>query len=174
MEAKTSYKRLPGGRLFIFGFSRASAWLGPDHLLYVTTSGYTEEYKRFYYRDIQAIVMRKTKMAMVWTAILSGIWLLVLGGFLFLWRIWNFGDALILSLFFCFPVLALLLLHIIRGAMCKCTIQTAVQTEQLSSFTRVRASRKAIHLIKERIDQAQGQLPDDMIQAVIPEAIHEA
>jgi len=174
MEDRVPYKRLPGGRLLIFGLSRATVWLGPDHLLYVITSGYTEEYKRFYYRDIQAIVMRKTKMAIVWTAILSGIWLLVLGGFFFLWRMWNFEDALILSLIFCSPVLLFLLLHLFRGTMCKCTIQTAVQTELLKPMSRVRAARKAIHLIKERIEQAQGPLPDDMIQGVIPEAIHEA
>src|ERR1051326_1750933 len=38
----------------------SSLWLGKDHLLCIDTTGYTEAYKRFYFRDIQALSLRKT------------------------------------------------------------------------------------------------------------------
>src|SRR5215472_27690 len=40
--------------------SRASLWMGKDHLLCMDYSGFTETYKRFYFRDIQAVIVRKT------------------------------------------------------------------------------------------------------------------
>ena len=50
--------------------SRASLWLGPDHLLCVDTNGYSETYKRFYFRDIQAITIRESARRNVWNSIL--------------------------------------------------------------------------------------------------------
>jgi hypothetical protein len=35
--------------------SHPSLWLGEDHLLCVDSNGYAETYKRFYFRDVQAI-----------------------------------------------------------------------------------------------------------------------
>src|SRR5262249_54585927 len=66
MKEKT-YQSLPGrGRrsgFVSFGIASGwcSLWLGPDHLLAVDSKNYQEEYKRFYYRDIQAFIARRTK-----------------------------------------------------------------------------------------------------------------
>lgn len=35
-------------------------WAGPDHLLLVMSTGVSETYRRFYYRDIRYIVAGKT------------------------------------------------------------------------------------------------------------------
>ena len=43
-------------------------WLGDDHLLAVQSTGYSEEYTRFYLKDIQAIVSRRTISGTVWNA----------------------------------------------------------------------------------------------------------
>ena len=40
--------------------NRSSLWLGKDHLLCVETTGYTETYKRFFFRDIQVLTLRRT------------------------------------------------------------------------------------------------------------------
>ena len=49
-----SIRKLPGRRRgFLFG---SSVWMGPDHLLLVKSARFREDYKRFYFRDIQAIV----------------------------------------------------------------------------------------------------------------------
>src|SRR6059036_2592658 len=53
------YRRLPGRESGLLSYSRL--WLGPDHLLLARTTFLSEEYKRFYFRDIQAIVTRRTE-----------------------------------------------------------------------------------------------------------------
>src|SRR6185503_16307515 len=58
------YRRLPGRESGLLSYSRL--WLGPDHLLLARTTFFSEEYKRFYFRDIQAIVMRKTRRHLFW------------------------------------------------------------------------------------------------------------
>ena len=64
--AEQEYQRLTWARrrpsgFIAFSATRSSLWLGSDHLLCIDTTGYTENYKRFYFRDIQAIVIRKTE-----------------------------------------------------------------------------------------------------------------
>src|ERR1700742_3857011 len=59
------YKRLTRART---GFSvavlaRTSLWLGPDHLLRIESNGYSESYKRFYFRDIQGFIVQRTTRA---------------------------------------------------------------------------------------------------------------
>ncbi len=67
-KAPKDYTRLPGRGLRYGGFrlfSRAicTLWMGADHLLLVDRTGYTESYKRFYFADIQAIVVRRTSFS---------------------------------------------------------------------------------------------------------------
>src|SRR5580704_15159324 len=51
------YRKLPGRRR---GFiQKSSVWAGPDHLLLVRGSRFRDEYKRFYYRDVQAIAVAR-------------------------------------------------------------------------------------------------------------------
>src|ERR1051326_4778766 len=74
MPEKT-YQRLTYARarsgFVASALSRSSLWLGPDHLLLVERRGYTEFYKRFFFRDIQAITIRQTNRHKVWTLVLS-------------------------------------------------------------------------------------------------------
>src|SRR5258706_16109827 len=62
--AEKEYRRLTRTRARsaagIVTISRSSLWLGKDHLLVIETNGYTESYKRFYFRDLQAIILWKT------------------------------------------------------------------------------------------------------------------
>src|SRR5580658_7114351 len=51
------YRKLPGKRRGFLNVS--SVWAGPDHLLLVRGSRFREEYKRFYYRDVQAIAVAR-------------------------------------------------------------------------------------------------------------------
>src|SRR5206468_3181022 len=57
MKREKEYKRMAGMRLF---FSRASLWLGQDHVLVVKSQGYSEVYTRFYFNDIQGFLIYKT------------------------------------------------------------------------------------------------------------------
>src|SRR5258706_15869107 len=62
-EAEKTYVRLPGIGRGMIGIARL--WLGHDHLLAVHSTGYSEDYKRFYFRDIQAIITRKTELGKI-------------------------------------------------------------------------------------------------------------
>ena len=60
--AQTEYQRLTRTKSQhgVVTSGRSSLWLGKDHLLRIDSSGYTENYRRFFLRDIQAVIIRKT------------------------------------------------------------------------------------------------------------------
>ena len=152
-----SYRRLPG-RSPRLSFQRSSLWQGEDHLLLVKIRGYAEEYKRFYYRDIQAIVLTRTNRGTLISAILA-----VFAGFpilLFLVgliRHWA-KAALIIWGVIAGLLLLLLLINRLKGPTCRAEIQTAVQIERLTSLARVSAARKAVTLILPAISIAVGSI----------------
>jgi hypothetical protein len=59
------YKKLPGRHVSIFGVK--CLWQGPDHLLWVEAALGQEHYRRFYYKDIQAIVLQRTSRHNYWS-----------------------------------------------------------------------------------------------------------
>ncbi|MCI0606203.1 hypothetical protein L0156_24720 [bacterium] len=149
--------KLPGKRIFSMGFARNSLWLGKDHLLHVINRGYSEEYRRFYYRDIQAILVRETSLGKTFSIILgiiAGVSLLFLALGWFVWRWETF--ALIPMGIAAFLWLVLFVVQIASGPTCICHLRTAVQFEQLPSLRRVRSARKAIAMLRQRVEAAQG------------------
>ena len=50
-----AYRRLTRSRAGVGSYS--SLWLGADHVMQLSSTGYTESYRRFYFRDIQAIFL---------------------------------------------------------------------------------------------------------------------
>src|SRR4030088_1939833 len=63
-----AYRKLPGRRFGILFTS--TLWIGPDHLLSVRKGRFAEEYRRFYFSDIQAIVLQKARREFLRQAIL--------------------------------------------------------------------------------------------------------
>ena len=111
-----------------------------DHLLLVSRTGYTETYKRFYFRDIQAVIIRKTATAFVGNIVLS---ILALGFILLAVTVSDAAFKIVWALIgglFAF----LFLLSLWRGSSCVTHIKTAVQTEQLAAWNRMRAARKGM------------------------------
>jgi len=123
----------------------------PDHLLQVFSSGYSEQYKRFYFKDIQAILIRKTDSGKIFNAIWAVFAFffaaigLSIGGL-------TAGVLLVITAFF----VACLLVNIAMSPTCVCHVRTAVQTEKLPNWRRVRAARKGIARIKPLIEAVQG------------------
>ena len=58
-SGQSEYKRLPG-RSWLTLAGRHSIWLSSNHLLSVWNHYVTEDYKRFYFHDVQAIWIRET------------------------------------------------------------------------------------------------------------------
>jgi hypothetical protein len=160
LRPSTPYRKLPG-RLRGIGYG-SSVWMAPDHLLLVSTRLFREEYKRFYLRDIQAIVMaarprfhistRSLAIAFAW--LFPWIfWVLLPGGFGFAW--WAVAAILIVSwLVFSFFF------------SCTCRLYTAVSNDSLPSLYRTWTARKFLDEVKPWIDEAQGTLDANWAAAV--------
>ena len=129
---------------------RASLFTGGDHLLLCDyRTGFTERYKRFYFKDIQAIIIQKTQH---WLAGMA-IWGSLAIGFLVIALASGWNAFLKITEGIC---LLFVLRHLIRGPSCRTRIQTAVQTDVLPMFKRVRKTNRVLSRILPLIEQAQG------------------
>ena len=163
------YTKLPGSKKgFLIG--RYTLWQGADHLLYLFARFGVEDYKRFYFGDIQAIIIRKTVTGKVRNGILGGLALLFLilvfsvadSGSILLngWAIfWTFMSA-IMALF--------LLVNFLLGPTCETQLLTAVQTEKLHSLNRLKRAFKIADQLRPLIRQAQRSIPGENINQQQP------
>ena len=146
---------------------RSSLWLGKDHLLCVDSTGYAENYKRFYFRDIQAITIRKTEGCKVRLIVYGGL-TVFFGMLAAIYRqavtTWLFGlPAALFALLFA--------INLFAGPTSACLLQTAVQTEELPSLNRLRRARKVLERLRTLITAAQGQLATEDIPVRVQELI---
>jgi hypothetical protein len=168
MAAKAKeYRRLPGQGIRRQGFlsasvsaRRARLWLGRDHLLAVESQWYSEDYRRFYFRDIQAVIIRKTIKGMVVNMVLIFFGILTLLGVLATSDGAQIFWVIMTSVFGVF-----LLVNSLSGPTCVCQLRTAVQTEEMPSLRRLWRARKVIARVRPFIAEAQGQLAPDEIAA---------
>jgi hypothetical protein len=179
------YKRLTRERaprqISLVTLSRSSLWLGSDHLLFVECTGYTESYKRFYFRDIQAITIRQTKLWWLWIALLALPFLLFAIGLSFgVVSIATQGlksNDLPVMIALGIPAaffLLFLILNFFWGPSCRVQLRTAVQTEELGSISRVRQARRILNRIRPLIVEAQGQLTPEEVSVRMQEAARPA
>ena len=135
--AEPEYRRLTKTRVrrkgaFAITATRTSLWLGNDHLLSIDSTGYTEEYKRFYFRDIQALTICGNQRRVVWNWILLAVLVIPLAWLatmLFdreinsnaIWILWSIITSILLI-----P----LIVNNLFGATCNCYLRTAVQVEE--------------------------------------------
>jgi hypothetical protein len=168
-KTKKRYKRLPGrgprrgGFIAVFP-SRCSLYLSDDHILSVDSNGFSEDYKRFYFSDIEGIITRKTRRGANWNIALA---LMITGsllGALFL----ELESFRILFWIFSGTFLVFLVGNICKGPTCICHIMTAVQEEQLPSLNRLRVARKVIGTLRLAIEKAQGKLePEEVKEGIV-------
>ena len=169
--AEKEYTRLTRAKSrSVFGIistSRSSLWLGKDHLLCIDTAGFTETYKRFHYRDIQALLIRKTESWKILAAILA-----VIGGVFGLIAVFG-GDPIVAWIFGVLAGTFLLgaILNLAAGPSCTCKLRTAVQTEELPPLVRLRRAGKTLDRLRPLVVQAQGQLTSVDLQTKYQEWI---
>lgn len=157
--AAETYRRLPGRRRGLG--SSASLWMGSDHILLVKSAWYREEYKRFYLRDIQAIVVAPCARFYVSTPMLIGALLWLLPGFgISFWParvgiVWGIGTL----------AMAATWLAISIASSCRCRLYTAVSKDDLPSLYRTWTARKFLRQVKPWIDQVQGVADPSWVEA---------
>lgn len=156
MKAAFPYDRLGPRGARLFGYDRL--WVGPDHLLAVHNRRFVEEYRRFEWREIQAIVIRKQPRFIVpvyWLAACAAAFALAMTG--------TVGgnerpaDA-------GWTILIVLGVYWLRASIadsCVCHIQTAVGSYELPGLYRRWTARRALRTLEARISEAQGTLPDN-------------
>ncbi len=150
---RVRYQKLPGQGSRAVQYVRL--YLGPDHLLQVTSGGFAETYQRYYFQDIQAIALYHTILGRVINIILAcGAAVFLLGGLATgdVGGMIGFGiPATVL--------LIVLLVNFAQGPTCYCYITTAVQTAKLPSLSRMPRAQKVIDRLRPLIAAAQGDWP---------------
>jgi hypothetical protein len=152
--------------------SRSSLWLGRDHVLNIDSNRYSEEYKRFYFRDIQAITVRATNRRAIWNWILAILFVPALGSSAAYWPSRSepgMMGGLVVLLMLTVGVGIALLANNLMGPTCLVYIRTAVQVEESPSLGRIRRAIKVLDLIRPRIIAAQGQLAPEEVSARLTE-----
>jgi hypothetical protein len=128
------YQKIPGigtGRGSFQIASRSRLFAAPDHLLVVLNTGYTEEYKRIFFRDIRSVDVRKTNGQVI-NAIVSAVLTLLMALFYFV------SLPILVVALFCAPFLAWFIVNLLRGPTCECFISTNVQTLKLPAPRRAK------------------------------------
>ncbi|MBI5064495.1 MAG: hypothetical protein HZB87_13760, partial [Desulfatitalea sp.] len=153
-RASSPYKKLPGH--WRAPFTRRTLWQGPDHLLWVEKTMMQEHYRRFYFKDIQAIIVRRNGRHHLWTLFWAA--LIVVTGSLAMVA----AETPDLPDFFVPAGFTLLwavglLINLFKGPCCEFYLQTAVQLERLTSMARQRRALKMADRIKELAEKAQGR-----------------
>ncbi len=128
-------------------------WLAKDHILQVTSTGYTENYKRFYFRDIRGMTVTQTSWRVYWNIIWLSLAALAATPILFSREtaiVWIFGT--ISGLFLLGAAI-----NSLKGTTCIFQISTAIQTEKLASLSRVGRARKFMERMRPIILAAQEE-----------------
>ena len=154
-RSKMTYKRLPGSRRSLLALSMSRLYLGSDHLIAVENHRFSEDYKRFYFADIQAVVLRRTPRWLV-SALAQFLAALI---FLGMARLAHAVPLRVFWLFLTAAAAFFLTTNLLKGPTCVCRILTAVQEGLLPSLGRVRVAGKVIDgILKPLIDDVQGGL----------------
>lgn len=166
MSKSTEFKRIV--RQIRLGGSN-SIWESASHLLLVRNNVLSESYRRFYYRDIQAIQVELNHYRM-FTAIAIGLLLLPAAGMLALAALRDWHPAAVTAWAVLTGFLfAPFLINFLRGRCCKCYIQTSVQRDLLEPVNRLRDAHRVIDRLRPLIESAQGVLDPEQLSDYVAE-----
>jgi hypothetical protein len=135
--------------------SYRTLWFAKDHLLFVNSTGYSEDYQRIQFSDIKGFFVIPSERRLYWNfpwvtlALFSGVFLsntLYSGGAPFV-----SGTILAFSLIF-------LVWNTLLGPSCIAYVVTGVQTAQLPSLVRRRKARKVLARLQPLIAALQADM----------------
>lgn len=167
-----SYRRLPGKKRGFY--SQSSLWLGADHLLAVDSTGFSENYRRFYFKDIQAVITRKSARGKIWNVIwvvltgLAALLVLMIAKKPYTLPPFVFGGAL------CTAFLVALLINVLRGPTCVCHIRMLLAVHELPSLRRLKHVRKMLGELRPLVQRYQGVVPVEEIRTGLSRATAES
>jgi len=164
LSKDSRFRRLPVRARGIGG--SASYWLGPDHLLVVTMEGYHERYRRVDYRDIRAVIIRRTNTWLL--LLLLGLVLMIVTGILPLAS----GDPAgqVMGSIFLVLSLILVVIQLVAGPTCSCRLITAVQRRDLPYLNRWRQASRLLEELQSEVNRAQHFAPATAAEETEPAA----
>ena len=139
-----------------------------DFLLIVNSSGFSESYRRVYFKDIQSIQVLATRKRMYWL-IGAGIGGGLLGALTIIAAVLDAPIGLLVFLATLTAVSAIFFsLNLMAGPSCRCVVHTAVQSSRLRMVNRLAKVKKLLEAITPLIEEQQGligaeQLPDLLV-----------
>lgn len=162
-DSTPTYTRLAASRFGLVGLG--SLWLGPDHLLHVTNAFGVERYRRWFFKDIQALVARRTARRLVLNLVVGGCGALIaLGaiaaavGFANATVTSDKNPLLVLTILLAACAAACLgfaLANTLLGPGCVIHIQTPLGVDRLSVPGRLAAFEKIAARLAPLIETAQ-------------------
>ncbi len=165
-KSNKKYSRLPGKKRKFLG--KDTLWTESDHILMVESSGMSEDYKRFYFKDIQSISITKTLSATITNSILAVVIILFSIWAAYLWKSLNAASAF--PLIVACVCLFYLVINLFKGASCNCWLTTAVQRVKLTPVNRCRAAIKMMEILGPKIEQQQGIATSNVLDEIIKKA----
>jgi len=130
-------------------------WLAADHLLLLSNTRFSEEYKRFSFADIQSIVVTNRPSQIV----LQIVMILAALAWMSLWFAVHSNSARWAIEITGALALLVPIVDIARGPRCRCFLRTRVSGELLAPVSRVKIADNFLALIRPVIESAQGVLP---------------
>ena len=149
------YGKLTGKRRVFFNASQL--WMGNDHLLLSLSSAFGEEYRRYMFSDIQAIVVTELESRVAQQAVFA---ILSLVAFVLAVVV---PQAVMAKVLWAIPASGLVIAVIVdiaRGRRCRCVLQTAVSEHVLEPVTRMRTANAVLTTMNAVIQSTQGQLTE--------------
>lgn len=140
----------------------ASVWLAEDHFLSVRNMRFSEEYKRYYYHEIQALQLRPARR--FWCPLWLAVLLILLAVSVPIFSVSLKAGGIVCGA--CFAVLAGYTAYRSLVSCCVCHVVTAVSTDEIPAFKTIKTSRKVISQIAQRAALAQGELVENWQQVL--------
>lgn len=151
--AATPYRRLPGSSGLII---RKRLWLGADHILLVTSTILSQEYRRFYFGDIEALILAEVESP----ARFYGAVVAIIAGVLTLGL--EISGHTIIAVLFGVASAGLGVFALTRPLV-RCALKTRVSREFLPSLKRLETARSVMAALRSEIERAQGALPAESL-----------
>lgn len=160
MTTESKYRRLPGSSGFLV---RNSLWMGTDHLLSVRRNPFSESYRRYYFADVQAIMITEVPNAVAFYGYGAAALFMVMAAALAYTShpVWCVVSLLAALTAFWVSFLS---------ANCACYLTTSVSSDKLASLGQIRNARKAAGILKTEIEKTQGSVTAELLAAGAPSA----
>lgn len=166
-EKTRTYRRLPGASRLPWT-SPTQTHLGDDHILVQNRSLFVERYRRFYLRDIQAVIVQRTSAGTGLSVVLgTAVGLLLVIALATM----SSHPALWVSVA---ALVGALILNVGLGPTCRCYLRTAVNVQRLPTILRLRSAERFLAGVGPLIEASQADLAPDAGRAGAPESPHGA